>query len=70
MNKITTPLKESLKEEIVKMVYYRWDTHSIVKKIMEKESLDPSEEEKISSIVRKFEKEVTDFRYRIGMIKP
>jgi len=69
MNKITTPLKESVKEEIVKMVYYRWDTNSIVKKVLEKEALDPSEEEKIYSIVRKIEKEVTDFRYRIGMIK-
>lgn len=70
MNKITSPLKEGLKEEIVKMVYYRWDRESIVKKIMEKESLDPKEEEKVYSIVLKIEKEVTDFRHRIGRIKP
>lgn len=70
MKKITTPLDEALKDEIVKMIYYRWDKENVVKKVMEKENYDPEEFDKLWIIVEKIEKEVTDFRHRIGMIRP
>ncbi len=70
MKKIKTPLDQAIKDEIVKMVYYRWDHNQIVTKIMEKNGFEPEEKGKLSEIVEKIEKEVTDFRYRVGRIDP
>ena len=68
MNKLTNPIEESIKETMVEKLYYRWDKENVLRHILTRYEIDPTEEKKLLMIINAVEKEVTKLRLKVGRI--